>query len=272
MVIMDSNYFWIMNMGKTKFDMTDFTVIIPVRIDSIVRLENLMEVVHYLLDNFDVNIVVTEAARHNNHVLEKMLPPSVCYHFVYDLDPVFYRTKYINMMANEVKTPFLGVWDTDVIFPPQQVVEAAEALRSMNFDVTFPYDGTFLDTGDIIRQMYMDMGDLKVFEELRGMMSLPYGDEMRGGAFMANTERYKAAGMENLKFYGWGPEDWERIERWKALGYRLKTIPGDLYHLSHPRDINGRHNSDAQRRVSVYQKDITCFSSAREIRQHLNLE
>ena len=78
--------------------------------------------------------------------------------------------------------------------------------------------------------------------------------------------------MENLNFYGWGPEDWERIERWKALGYRLKNITGNLYHLSHPLDINGRHNSDAQRRVSVFQKDITCFSSATEIKQRLNLD
>lgn len=273
MVIMELNCFWIMSMDNNEIiDMADVTVLIPVRIDSIIRLENLIAVIDYLLSNFNISIVVTEASKHNNHVLEKVLPSSINYHFVQDMDPVFYRTKYINKMASDVCTPYLGVWDSDVIFPPRQVVDAAEALRSKNFDVVFPYDGTFLDTGTIIRQMYVESGDMLVLSELRDLMSLPYGNEMRGGAFMVNTERYKAAGMENLNFYGWGPEDWERIERWKALGYRLKNITGNLYHLSHPRDINGRHNSDAQRRVSVFQKDITCFSSATEIKQRLNLD
>lgn len=261
-----------MNMGKVKYDMGDFTVLVPVRIDTIVRLENLMAVISYLLGNFDVNVIVKEASKHNNHVLERLLPSVVKYDFVHDLDPVFYRTKYINDMVTGVTTKFLAVWDTDVVFPPGQVVEAAELLRAKGYDVSFPYDGTFLDTGDIARQMYIETGDMDVLTELRNFMTLPYGDDMRGGAFLANTQRYKEAGMENMNFYGWGPEDWERIERWKALGYRLETVSGDLYHLSHPRDINGRHNSDDQRRVSVYQKDITSFSSADEIRQHLNLK
>lgn len=259
-------------MNKTVFDMPDFTVVIPVRVDSIVRLENLLAVTDYLLANFTgIHVVVMEAARHNNHVLERMLPNLVAHHFVKDLDPVFYRTKYINELVKKVTTPYLGVWDTDVVFPPHQVWEALNALRSSECDVSFPYDGVFLDTGGIIRQMYIETGDLNVLTELKGLMSLLYGDDMRGGAFLANTRKYREAGMENLNFYGWGPEDWERVERWKALGYRLKTVPGNLYHLSHPRDLNGRHNSDDQQRVSTYQKDITCFSSAEEIKQRLHL-
>lgn len=78
--------------------------------------------------------------------------------------------------------------------------------------------------------------------------------------------------MENENFYGWGPEDWERIERWKNLGYRIKTIDGVLFHLIHPRDMNGKHNSEGQRKITTQEKDKICFSSAEEIRQHLNLE
>ena len=92
-------------------------------------------------------------------------------------------------------------------------------------------------------------------------MSLPYGTDMRGGAFLANREAYIKAGMENENFYGWGPEDWERIERWKNLGYRIKTIDGVLFHLTHPRDMNGKHNSEGQRKITTQEKDKICFSS-----------
>lgn len=55
-------------------------------------------------------------------------------------------------------------------------------------------------------------------------MLSPYGNGMRGGAFLAKTVQYKNAGMENLNFYGWGPEDWERYERWMNLGYKVGNV------------------------------------------------
>lgn len=120
--------------------------------------------------------------------------------------------------------------------------------------------------------MFIESGDVDMLWNLRGFMHAPYGTDMRGGAFLANREAYIKAGMENENFYGWGPEDWERIERWKNLGYRIKTIDGVLFHLTHPRDMNGKHNSEGQRKITTQEKDKICFSSAEEIRQHLNLK
>ena len=79
-------------------------------------------------------------------------------------------------------------------------------------------------------------------------------------------------GMENENFYGWGPEDWERYDRWKNLGYRVRMIDGVLFHLTHPRDMNGQHNSEEQRKSSTCEKERVVLSSEAEIRQHLNLE
>lgn len=254
-----------------KYDMKDLTILIPARIESIIRLENLIAVVEFLLNNFNVQIIVKEADKFNNGVLDTMLPKEVTHLFVKDYDPVFYRTKYINEMAQQVTTEYLAVWDTDVIFPIQQVQRALEMLRKDECDIAFPYDGTFLDTSKIIRQIYIETGDLSALDELKEMMSAPYGTKMRGGAFLANTEKYYAAGMENERFYGWGPEDWERVERWKNLGYRLKTVEGVLYHLSHPRDMNGTHNNPEQKKYTFYEKDITKFSSAEEIKACMGL-
>lgn len=252
-----------------KYDFTDLTVLIPVRIESIVRLENLLAVLRYLQQYFRLNIIVHEANVADNGIVRSLIPDTVKHCFVTDYDPVYYRTKYINEMCDMVQTEYLSVWDADVIFPVEQIVQSMELLRSGECDFCYPYSGIFMDTSDIIRQMYMENGNLAMLGELQDMMSTPYGDDMRGGAFIAKTQSYREAGMENLQFYGWGPEDWERYERWLALGYTVKDVKGCLFHLSHPRDMNGKNNSSQQRIFSFYQKDITVFSSAEEIKKRM---
>lgn len=49
--------------------MRDLTVLIPVRVDSLVRLENVLAVIRYLYRYFDVNLMVLEADRYDNGIL-----------------------------------------------------------------------------------------------------------------------------------------------------------------------------------------------------------
>lgn len=252
--------------------MRDLTVLIPVRVDSLVRLENVLAVIRYLYRYFDVNLMVLEADRYDNGILRSLLPQDVAYIFVSDTDPVFYRTKYINQMAMNATSDYLAVWDADVIFSPSQVYEALVSLRSGKYEVCYPYDGLFLDTSKLIREFYLENGDVAVLEDFKKMMFAPYGPGMRGGAFLVNARAYRASGMENLNFYGWGPEDWERYERWSNLGYRIGYAKGCLFHLSHPRDLNGYHNSSQQKMFSYYVKDTTLFSSKGEIQKRMGLQ
>ena len=84
-----------------KYDMKDLTVLIPIRVESLVRLENVLAVIRYLRKYFETNIMVLEADKRNNGVLCSLLPQNVDYIFVPDNDPVFYRTKYINQMTRK---------------------------------------------------------------------------------------------------------------------------------------------------------------------------
>lgn len=255
-----------------KIDLTDLTVLIPIRIDSMVRLENMMAVVEYLYKHFDINVIVLEADKYNNGIVQRLLPKAVEYLFIEDYDPVYYRTYYINKMVERVTTPYVAVWDADVVFPIGQVVAAMEILRSGEVEVAFPYDGRFMDLSRLIRERYIVEKDIDMLARYEHRMSLIYGTNMRGGAFIANTEKYRKAGMENELFYGWGPEDWERCERWNNLGYRTQTIEGVLYHLSHPRNMNGKHNSEQQKRSLFYELHVTENSSTEEIKQRLHLD
>ena len=79
-----------------KYDLKDTTFVIPVRIDSMIRLENLLLTLENLESAFDTNIVVVEASYYNNGILKRLVSSSTSYHFIEDKDPVFHRTKHLN--------------------------------------------------------------------------------------------------------------------------------------------------------------------------------
>lgn len=72
-----------------KYDMDDLAVLIPVRVESLVRLENLLSVVRYLQTHFSLDIKVWEADAFNNQFLERLLPPDVEYKFNKTKTPYF---------------------------------------------------------------------------------------------------------------------------------------------------------------------------------------
>ena len=222
--------------------------LIPIRIDSVERIENLLSNIGYLTEHFHTNIYVLEASHTNNHLLEKILPKEVAYYFIEDLDPIFHRTKYINILAEKSFCNKIAIWDADEIIDYQQIIEAVTSLRNGEAEVAIPYDGRFYDTTEIVRSVYLELKDFGILYNNINKMLLPYGANMAGGAIFIQRKKFDYAGGEDENFYGWGVEDWNRIEKWKKYGYTIKKTDGPLFHLSHPRDINGRINSELQKR------------------------
>ena len=60
-----------------KLDFSDLTVLLPVRIDSMIRLENLLTVIKYLQKYFVVDIKVLEASGFDSQILRSLLP-AIC--------------------------------------------------------------------------------------------------------------------------------------------------------------------------------------------------
>lgn len=227
-----------------KIDLLDITFLIPVRIDSIFRIENLLAIVNFLNFFFNTKIIVLEAASYDNSLLSSLLATKADYYFLEDKDPIFYKTKYLNIMTSMVKTPFLSLWDADIVVPKNQIIDSLMKLRTYEYDVSFPYNGKCWSVSKIIRICYLtDILDIEFLENNRNKMCQMYQGDMYGGAIFLNTEKYICAGKENEKFYGWGPEDAERYFRWKNLKYNIYRNEGDLFHLYHPRDMNGMFRS-----------------------------
>ena len=216
----------------------DLTFIIPVRLDTIERIENIIASTNYLLHCFDTKIIVLEACEVKNNILEKLLDSRVDYIYMQDKNPVFHRTKYLNVLSKLVVTPFLAVWDADVIVSCQQIISSIQLLRHGGADIVYPYDGRFLDTTLKYRKLFIVSSDIKSLYAVQNHFVLPYGIYAIGGGFLANRFMYSCSGGENENFYGWGPEDQERLKRWEILEYNIKRVEGPMFHLSHPRGIN----------------------------------
>lgn len=238
-----------------KTDLKDTTFIIPIRVDSVIRLENLMLTVDSIQKDFDTHIVVLEAASYNNGIIQNQLK-GIMYWFVEDKDPVFYKTKYLNKMAQEIETDLIALWDVDVILDPMQILDSVQQLRDENCDIAYPYNGDFLDTSDILRTHYLIRRDIEFLKKHKGKMNSLYTVEgvigAVGGAIFLKTEDYLKSGMDSEDFYGWGLEDGERHYRWLELGYRIYRNKDCIFHLSHPRDLNGMFRSENHQRKAVH--------------------
>lgn len=234
-------------MIKAMPDLTNFSFACLVRLDTVDRLENVLSVIRFLTSNIKSKIMVLECSPFNNGVLEKLLDKAIHYTFQEDHDPILHRTKYLNQMIRSVETPYVAVWDTDVIVPVPQIVQAIELLQTDEADFVYPYEKQFLDTSPILRKLFLETGNIEVLEQNAKKMKEMYVPNPVGGAFLANVKAYKESGLENEDFYGWGMEDGERYHRWENLGYKIKRVPGPLFHLSHGRGINSVfHNADQQ--------------------------
>lgn len=235
---------------KTRIDLTDVTFLIQTRLDSIDRLINIRTTVEFLQKHFNTHIHILEADRYNSQLIASVVN-GVTITFVEDYDPIFYRTLYINQMLKKCETPFLSIWETDIIVPPEQVVQSVEWLRTNYADFVSPYEKKALDTSTIIRDLFLYTGDWRILEKHQGKMTPMYPPNPVGGAFFANRNAYIESGSDNLSFYGWGMEDGERVTRWSVLGYKYVRVPGNLYHLTHSRGINSTFHTKEQRSLKL---------------------
>lgn len=124
-----------------------------------------------------------------------------------------------------------------------------------------------LDAKYLKRIEVLEFKDFHVLNDNISKMLLPYGSNMAGGAVFIRRENFNSTGGEDENFYGWGVEDWNRIEKWKKYGNRIERAHGPLFHLTHPRDINGRINSKWQKRNAYNTLRHTKESNFKEIKE-----
>lgn len=244
-------------------NLNDVSILIPVRIDSEERKANLETLIRFYRQQTNAQFIIWEADQYPRLKIEE--DASLLYIFHRDSDPIFHHTRYRNEMIRLARTPIIAIWDTDVFVPLEQMYEAAEQIRKQQAVLSYPFDGVCYSVPPAMSVLFrkeMNIGMLNVyktkFPTVFGMLTV-------GGVFFVDRERYRQAGMENEYFYGWGPEDAERLKRITLLNLPVSRIKGDIFHLWHPRKLNSGF-ADERRNISGKQEFLRiCRMSRSEL-------
>lgn len=248
-----------------KENLNDVTFLILVRLDSIQRLENLIVVVNLLHKYFNTHIRIREAATFNINILTKVLNKSIIYEFVEDKDPVLYKTMHFNEMTRKVNTPYLAIWDADIIPDKKSIIEAVSQLRNGNYSIAYPYNGVCLNISKVMRNLFFKKKDLRFLMKNLNKMDTLYPDLLVGGAVFLNKNIYSSLGMENEHHYGWGNDDFDRYYRFLVSGYTIYRVNKPLFHLMHPRGENSTYHSFLSLKISQQENFKIENSSPQEI-------
>ena len=222
-----------MDDGRNKKDLTDVTFVIPLRIESQQMIRNTDTVINYIGYHFNTSIYILEADEEQRY-FPYYSKGNIRYMFIEDRSEAFHRTKWINRLISMATTPYVAVWDTDAIAPPEQILESVQKLRAEEAVMSLPYDGRFYSCDKVSCDLFRKYLNIQVLLKRIPVMRLMHGYHSVGGAYIVNMEIYLNAGGENENFFGWGPEDTERVKRLEILDLQIYYSPGVLFHLWHP--------------------------------------
>ena len=212
------------------------TFIMPFRIECPERQRNLVFTINRLA-SLKARIILLEADVEPK-ADTKSFPENVAYIFVEDSNPVFHRTRYINMLLKQATTEIVSVWDSDIVTTYSQIEETIKNIQK-GYILAYPYSGEYVMLTPDCSEEFIKTGNLNYLEEqnLEPIFNRPFC----GGAFFVNRQQYLLVGGENERFTGWGPEDAERLRRVQIMGCQVKwTEKGKAFHLYHPRSENSR--------------------------------
>lgn len=214
--------------SKGKEDLTDVTFVIPVKFDHNDRFRNLEIILEYLNYNFETNVIVGEMDQ-----IKKgdFLTSSKCrYLYYYNDEPLFHRTKLLNLLYSKCDTDIIVNYDSDVVFDIKNYISAYKLIKNNKADIVYPFSGRFCDVNNEC------IGKIKKYLNVESIKNLPHhvrNPKSVGGCIFCRRDSLMSIGGENENFIAWGPEDLERYHRFKMFGLRIKRLMGGLFHLTH---------------------------------------
>jgi hypothetical protein len=229
-----------------KIDLRDVTFTIPVAYDHKDRKKNLDLCVCMLQHYFDTNIMISEQGGNSFAYMTQYVQ-----HYHQHSGRAFHRTRMLNDMALKAGTRIVANWDADVVVSPLQILRAVQFIRE-GADMVYPYGGQFARVprlpwfGELERTIDIGVVGSTKFNGMNNNDA-----ESFGGAVLFHRDEFISGGMENENFVSFGPEDMERLERFKKLGKTIRRVPGPLYHINHWVGVNSsnRHQHVKQNRA-----------------------
>jgi hypothetical protein len=140
----------------------------------------------------------------------------------------------------------------DAVFEPYAVELSINQVFYRKWDMILPYNG-YVKNG--LPEGYTK-GNL--WFHLKNTCK-PFILNSTGFGAIMNRDAWLSAGTENENMISYGPDDWERWDRWKKLGLKIQLCPlpyADGMHMAHPDSIYSRtansmtkHNEDEYEKI-----------------------
>jgi hypothetical protein len=227
-----------------RHNLNDVTFIIPLYIDSPVRLQNLQYNLRHLTALFETRIFIGEQKSSESPPIDLSFSDFAgqIEYFAFEAqssENPFYHTKIVNQLLARVKTPFVCNLDCDFVSSVRQYLMSVQLLRWQTAEFVIPYNDRAVHIPQESKETVLEKLQTRPLyeEEVKNFAEFIWRGYSVGGALFAQTEIYRQSGGENENFMGWGWEDHERVIRFEKLGHRVRRVPGDFYHLSHPRGL-----------------------------------
>ena len=224
-------------------DLKDCTIIIPLKIEHKDRYRNAKTVLGFLNKHLKTNVFIYEVCEEGISKLDFIngLDNLNIKHWKAEDEGTFHRTKYLNIMLDEVVTPVVANYDIDVIIPSKFYKKIVYDITEGSADVVYPYK--FGPGGQ--RRVLENFEYEKFYESEFDLNYIdvvgPYSDydSEYGHCIFFNTEIYKKYGAENEDFVSYGPEDKERGERFVKMGFNVQWESNcKIYHFEHHRGVD----------------------------------
>lgn len=223
-----------------KKNLDNVTFIIPIRIDSQDRIDNINLTADYILSNYDTTVMIYEYDTEKKY---DAINDNIKYKFVYDDKKFFHRTKVLNDMIDDSTTDVVVNYDADVLLPSTAYENSYMMIQSGADEFVYPYDGRFMSLDREYHWQIKEKG-YKIENMNIDYITKVVHPNSVGGAFMALKDAYIRCGKENENFRAWGYEDNERYNRIsKLIGRDIARVNTPLIHLEHWRGPDSSFNN-----------------------------
>lgn len=226
-------------------DLSSTTLLIPIKIDSKDRYNNLIYNLTYLNANIKTNIFIYEEGCFLSSIKDDLIEKYKNINFKFfnnNQNAFFHRTRYINEMLDCTITPVVCVYDVDVIFDHQVYFECQQAILNEEYDMIYPYSKGYFQI-DVLKEAnkttFLKEANIQTLfsSQFNFVNFSPFVIRYCefGHAIFFNTKKYQNTGGENERFLSWGPEDQERYFKFNKLKFKITWKNNIIIHFDHER-------------------------------------
>lgn len=212
-----------------RLDLTDVTIVIPFVSGSREQIKYLDVLLDYISIIADTAVIVLEIGDKQQYKPGKEYS-NTTFLFEPDSNRVFHRTHYLNCLFRRIASPVVGIWDTDVILPPEQVARAVSRVRRGEAVISYPYDGRLYEVRPICRDLFVKKVDIDILKCSINLHTLLSDYSMEGALFVERS-LYIQVGGENERIGVQSIEPVERMKRAEILELPVYRADGPLFRL-----------------------------------------